>query len=608
MEPDFSQKLNTKLFVFPVAVLLVLFVAGGIAFYFFSPLFLLQSSFKTQLATLSSEKKLLVDTWLEQNRKHIEYLSKDPSLRDDILILGSAPADSGRANKKMIGLISREVQLKTSKLLDDIAFSSQCRMAAVLSKDGKVIASSQSDQIGEDWSGRALIKSMASEAKPAPAVGFYDNGGGDNGIVFLTPIFDTGDNMTAMLYSVASVEKLSRLLKIEGGSYTTEKMELIGREGNLILTKNGIPDKRLKYNIPNDTKEPAVRLKDSMFFYVLNLDQAPFRLIGTVEEAEVMRPLDTLRVLFFSFAGLMLLLLVVQSAYRAPNLISRPASRLSHAIRSMASGDLDADLGEGYSGEMLQLKSALASLVDELKAKETALNGKLSSEAMEPKTALCGSIAGAVKGPLHDIIEDAESVLGNKACTLESSVTALSGIVNSAKGLSVLVDDLLDLSALEEGKLAIVTGEFNMCELFREIEDEAKDLVGTKPVTLIVDCHEAFMDKPVSGDRARFKQIMTNLIRHAVMSTDMGTVTVLASEALREGVEYIEVSVADTGSDMGYESPESIFEDYLSSPEALGLSLSKRLTETLGGSMALESGAGKGAVFTVEIPVKAVLY
>ena len=605
MKVHFSQKLGTRLFIYPVLVLLAVFFLAAAVLYYFSPLYSIRGFYKQHLVHLASEKRLSVDTWFEYHKKNLENLSRSQSIRDNLVVLSSAPVGSGKSDGKAVGRISKEVQGRTSKLLEDMAFSSNCRMVALLSKEGRVLASSQKELSGEDWSERPLIREMAASSKPGTIVGFYGNGSSGGDIVLLTPVLDADDDAAAVVYSVMNVNKLAALLRIEDTLYRTERIELIDRDGNLVLTKGGIPEKSLRYNLPKDNKGNAVRLRDSLFFYVLGLNHAPFRLIAIVEEPEVMRPYTMLLVLFGSFAVLLLLLMAVQSAYLGPRLVTKPLSRLVHAAKAASSGDLAVDMGKDYTGEMLQLKSALEAIVMEMKAREASLRDDPGAGTGELKPALLDGLSSAVKGPLVRIIAGAEAIPGAVAGTGHKGVSEL---VSSARELRSMIEDVIDLSRADEGTLAVVPEEFNVCELVREVEEYSRNLIGPKEIELVVDCHEVFTGKSVSSDRGRLKQVIERLAGHAVLSTDAGTVTILASETMRDGIEYIELSVADTGRGFDREALERVFEDYSTLPSSPGLVLAKKVTEALGGTIEIESEEGKGSVFTVTIPLKAVIY
>ncbi|HEX8948023.1 MAG TPA: cache domain-containing protein, partial [Dissulfurispiraceae bacterium] len=331
MKVSFFQKLNTRLFIIPLLAMLFVFIVGGFAFYYFVPLYLFNDYPKSHLAGLVSEKKLTLDTWFEQHRRHVEYLSGNPAIRDNLLILGSAPVNSGSSQRKIINLVSGEIQVKTSKLLEDMAQSSHLRMLSVLSKEGKVLSSSRKELVGEDWSDKPLVKDMLSGANPSSMSGFYGEGGGESGVVFLSPVFDANESMAAVLYAVANVDSPARFLGTGSSTYKSEKVELIDMDGNLLLSKRGTPERRLRYNIPRNGKENISGLRDNLFFYVANLDNVPFRLIGTIEKPEIMRPFTVLSILFFAFAGLLVLVMAYQSGYLAPKIVTKPLSRLVSA-------------------------------------------------------------------------------------------------------------------------------------------------------------------------------------------------------------------------------------------------------------------------------------
>jgi signal transduction histidine kinase len=184
----------------------------------------------------------------------------------------------------------------------------------------------------------------------------------------------------------------------------------------------------------------------------------------------------------------------------------------------------------------------------------------------------------------------------------------LKEIFYNSKSLLQIIDDLVDLSRLEQGKITISPEEFNICDLLKEVEESAKNLIGTKEIELIVDCQDVFTNKHVYTDRQRLKQILAHLLNNAIKSTDVGTVTVLSSHVIKESVEYLEVSVADTGAGIKPETLEQIFEEFSDFATSLRLVISKKLTEALGGKIEVESEPGKGSVFTVTIPIKAIIY
>jgi len=613
MKVRFFQRLNTRLFLFPLFIILTVFIAGGIGFYIFGYSHFLKDFHKLHLINLSSDKKLIFDSWFEGRKTELDDLSRLDMFRNSAAILmngtqaSSVERQAWSAKRKTHNarrIVHNEAHLNISRLFEEKVSSKRYNALCLLSMDGRVVSSSRSDFVGADWSDRTVLKDMAPVLKSTAISGF----GAYNGIDFITPVFDAQDNMIAMLYASSTVDDLAGFLKIKNGLYKSEKIELIDRDGNIVLTKEGASAKKIRYNIPEDSQN-IVQYKDGIFFYVTDLEQAPFRLIATVKKSEVARPFTMLLIMYLSFAGVVVLLSVIQNAYLAKRLIMRPLSKFIHAVRSVAAGDLNVDLGKDYKGEYLEMKKAFENMIEELRERESALRESIrTKEQSRLRSMFFGRIPLELRSPLNAIVNAAGAALDSGTDISPDNRRTLEEILSNGKNLLQLMNDLLDLSRLEDGKLAISQEEFNMCGLLKEIEDAVRDVIGTKEIELIVDCQDVFLDKPVYTDRQRLKQILTNLIINAVRSTEIGTVTVLCSEVIRSNVQYIEVSVADTGSGIEPEMMNRMFEEFSNYPTSLGLFISKKLTDALGGRIDVESTPGKGSVFTVTIPVKAITY
>lgn len=611
MKVRFFQRLNTRLSLFPLFIILIVFIAGGIGFYVFGYSHFLKDFHKLHLINLSSDKKLIIDSWFQYYKTDLEDLSKSGRFRDSVAMLmrdgqKSSHGSSIKGRKAREAL--NDAQLNISGFFEEKISSKKYNVLCLLSMDGKVVSSSRNDLVGADWSDRTFLKEMALGLKSTAVAGFGADAGSDNSIEFITPVFDVHDNMTALLYASSKVDDLTGFLKKKNGVYKSEKIDLIDRDGNIILTGEGAYTKKIRYNIPEGSQN-TVQYKDGIFFYVADLEQAPFRLIATIKKSEVARPFTILLIMYLSFTGVVILLLIIQNAYLAKRLITKPVSKLINAVKSVAAGDLSVDIGKDYKGEFLELKKSFESMIEELRNRESNLRENIrAKEQSRLRSMVFGKMSHELRNSLNTIVHGAGAILDTGADISPDNRRTLEEILSNGKNLLQLMNDLLDLSRLEEGKLAISQEEFNMCGLLKEIEDTARNVIGTKEIELIVDCQDVFLDKPVYTDRQRLKQILTNLVTNAVRSTEVGTVTVLCSDAVRNNVEYIEVSVADTGSGIEPEMMEMIFEEFSNYPTSFGLFISKKLTDALGGRINVESEPGKGSVFTVTIPIKAITY
>jgi signal transduction histidine kinase len=180
-------------------------------------------------------------------------------------------------------------------------------------------------------------------------------------------------------------------------------------------------------------------------------------------------------------------------------------------------------------------------------------------------------------------------------------------IQKSAAELSEMVDDLLDLAKIEAGRITVSPEWFEMVDLFAALRGIFKPLLTVTTVSLIF---EEPRDIPrIYTDHKRLSQILRNYISNALKFTQKGEVRVRAQWDVAE----VTFSVADTGIGIAPEHHSAVFQDFtqIDSPlqrkwrgTGLGLSLSKKMAELLGGRVAMTSETGVGSTFFVTIPIR----
>ncbi len=170
-----------------------------------------------------------------------------------------------------------------------------------------------------------------------------------------------------------------------------------------------------------------------------------------------------------------------------------------------------------------------------------------------------------------------------------------------------MVNDLLDLAKVEAGRIDISPAWFELVDLFAALRGVFKPVLVNPEVQLIFE--EPVGTGQLFTDNGKLSQILRNFISNALKFTQHGEIRV---SAVQEG-ESMVFSVSDTGIGIAPEFHDAIFQDFiqLDSPiqkrlrgTGLGLSLSKRLAELLGGHVGLQSEAGKGSVFSVTVPLR----
>jgi hypothetical protein len=320
MKVPYLRKISTKLFFPPLLFMLLVFAAFCAGFYYLSPQNPFEDFHRQHLINLLSEKRLAVDMWFEHAEKSVEYLSNNDFIREAASTYDTVEPAARKGKKKTRDTVRDNSQSAARRLLDDMVLTSPCKMFALLLKDGRIISSSQKELIGSNWSDRDFFKGAITELQ-SPSLSVRVFYSADSGIIFLAPIFDDRKSLIGLIYATPNGDNLARLLHVERGVYKTEKVEMLDKEGNLILTQKGFPDKKMKYNLPKNEKDSSVRLRDNLFFFAAGLESTPFRIIATVENQEVMQPLNLVLALSAIFAGLFIILFVFQSAYSGPKLI-----------------------------------------------------------------------------------------------------------------------------------------------------------------------------------------------------------------------------------------------------------------------------------------------
>ena len=181
-------------------------------------------------------------------------------------------------------------------------------------------------------------------------------------------------------------------------------------------------------------------------------------------------------------------------------------------------------------------------------------------------------------------------------------------IQSSATELSDMVDDLLDLAKVEAGRVTISPAWFDMVDLFSALRGMFKPILSSESVSLIFE--EPTGVPPVYSDDKKLSQILRNFISNALKFTPRGEVRVTAQLA---GADRVTFAVTDTGIGIATEYLGEIFLEFVQVEgpiqkrlrgSGLGLSLSKKLAEVLGGDVGVTSTLGAGSTFWVTIPLQ----
>ena len=228
--------------------------------------------------------------------------------------------------------------------------------------------------------------------------------------------------------------------------------------------------------------------------------------------------------------------------------------------------------------------------------------------ADELKTRFLSNMSHEFRTPLNSILALTRFLLDGTDGKLGEEQTKQVGFIRkSAENLSELVNDLLDLAKVEAGKTIVRASEFSVQNLFGALRGMLRPLLMGDAVALVF---EEVANLPVlESDEGKISQILRNFISNALKFTERGEVRVSAS--YNKQTDRIAVSVSDTGIGIAAQDHQTVFQEFTqienplqhkSKGTGLGLPLSKRLAELLGGEVNIESELGKGSKFSVVVP------
>ena len=292
--------------------------------------------------------------------------------------------------------------------------------------------------------------------------------------------------------------------------------------------------------------------------------------------------------------------------------------------RKKVKGEITIETPEFYNGTFWNATSnrlndgglfSIFSNITELKKREEELNKTISeldiardkaNAANQTKSQFLANMSHELRTPLNAIIGLTEMLKEDAADDgLEDFEEPLDRVFNAGKHLLTLINDVLDLSKIEAGRVELFNETF-------ELKQVLDDVIKTSSTLALKNDNELLLEYNVdidfvTADQTRLKQVILNLISNACKFTEKGKITVRINKIIQVGGDLVSIDVSDTGIGMSEEQMAKLFNSFVQADSSttrkyggtgLGLTISKQLAILMGGDVVVNSEYGKGTTFT----------
>jgi GAF domain-containing protein len=242
-------------------------------------------------------------------------------------------------------------------------------------------------------------------------------------------------------------------------------------------------------------------------------------------------------------------------------------------------------------------------LFDEIRDKSREL-----AEASQHKSQFLANMSHELRTPLNAIIGVTE-MLREDAEAVKQDLEPLDRVLGAARHLLALINDILDLSKVEAGRMELQLETFALAPLIASVVKTIQPLAAKNANQVAIHCDAEI--GTLHADQMRLRQALLNLMSNANKFTDHGTITIDARQGQDDSRNWVSIAVTDTGIGMTAEQMGKLFQEFSQASSAtaskyggtgLGLAISKRFCQMMGGDITVESEPGRGSIFTIRLP------
>lgn len=561
-----------------------------------------------QLESISILKQQQIALWLEAGRVELRSLLVSPEVRTAIQDPDARPREDA---------VLREVA-NISNIIDDIFF---------YDPSGLVMLSSNEALLGRVVSRQVYFDaSLQGEVVQPP---FFDVSTGSLALIATAPIY-VDDALIAIGAIRYNIDELNAIMLERAGLGETGETYLVSSENNYFLTASRFEGYALNRAYTSDGIERALNRESGageyndyrnppvpVFGYYQWLPALGSGLLTEIDQAEVQAALSQVQ-LAITVLAVVIAALAALLGLVVTQRITRPLIQIANSAAAIARGKFDQRVQSQQRDEIGVLAAAFNNMTQAVQDRTTQLQAardealaaqRIAKENSRLKSEFLATMSHEMRTPMN-AIEGFTSIMLNRMGGVEYNAKTeryLAKIQANSQRLLSLINDFLDLSRIESGRMELARMPISPVEMAQKWRENFSVLADNKGLTYEVTV-DPNLPATIYGDEEALSKVAVNLIGNAVKFTEKGAIHV----KLEKRGTTLALEVRDTGIGIPPHAREFIFDEFRQVDQSskrkhggtgLGLAIVQKLTRQMGGTIMLHSEVGVGSTFTALVPL-----